>query len=133
MSNSYSKKLEDKLLTTIYHQYVAAHGDQPSSLEGFKFNSLDSSLYGREMSESPIDVLNDVDARYIRNLKHAGYIAQESETPWTYSLTHDGYTKAKELISPYKHFFIAHWKFVIGTSLAFASVIVAIVRYIQCP
>jgi len=131
MSNPYFQKFEKKLLITIYHKYIAAHGDQASTLEGFKFNSLDPSLYGEE-SESPIDVLNDTDARYIRNLKKKGYILQQSETSWTYSLTDDGFIKAKELISPCKHFFIAHWKFIIVTSLAFISVIIAIVKYIQC-
>ncbi len=135
MGNRYHKKLEDKLLITIYQNYVAAHGEQPSSLEGFKFNSLDSSLYGEglETLETPIDVLNNVDARYIRNLKDKELIAQQSETPWTYSLTEKGFIKARELVSPYKHFFITHWKFIIGTSLAFLSAIIAIMRYIQCP
>jgi len=133
--NPYHKKLEDKLLIAIYSKYIEAHGEQQSALNTFKFNSLDESLY-EGMSEAvstPIDVLANVDARYIKNLEDKGYISKESNsTPWTFSLSHDGFLEAQKLISPYKHFFIMHWKFIIGVLLTFISSMTAIMKYIQC-
>ena len=127
-----TKKLIRQFLVCLYKRHVKEHGESLGQLQSSRFNIMDDTL----LEDIPDLVQFQEDGSFkrltmvlVKELKERGYATGQN---MEFALTPEGFFEAQRLLSPYKHFAIEHWKWLVGAFFTLITILLAIVRLTEC-
>ncbi len=127
-----TQKLIRQFLICLYKRHIQKHGESIGQLYFTRFNIMDDTL----LEDIPDLVQFQEDGSFkrltmvlVRELKERGYATGQN---MEFALTTEGYFEAQRLLSPYKHFAIEHWKWLVSAFFTLITILLAIVRLTEC-
>ena len=126
------EKLINKYLIYLYDDYTSEYGDSLLHLDKSGELTLGTEFadkYPETISHLGENLIKDLTQSLAKELEIRGFTKTDSLSVY---LTKEGVLEAKRLKAPVTSFIKLHWKWLVGTALVFVTVILAIIRLVNC-